>query len=163
MSDERVVIEQSDRATFLTNPEARTYTKRSRIIAVQQTQPFTVMTDRGPMTGEPGDWLVTNHPADDPDSDIWSISADRMSRTYEQVDELDEDVPRSVPRQDPPNLIGNPDMGRGLDGPDPGPAFDPDPVIVHKTGDQHTYTGLVCEVCGQKGLITVSIEPQVSQ
>jgi len=33
-------------------------------------------------------------------------------------------------------------------------------VGVHKPGEQHTYTGLICEVCGVKGQVRVSIVPE---
>ena len=61
------------------------FRKRSRIVALQLRLAGTVETDRGPMTFEPGDWLVTNHPEDDPGSDLWSVSAARMASTYERV------------------------------------------------------------------------------
>jgi hypothetical protein len=99
--DEQVTYEQADRVTLRTNPAARTYVKRARIIAIQQVHPFKVHTDRGIMTGEPGDWLVTNHPDDDPDSDVWSISDERMQGTYVLATD---DVPRTVPLQDPPEV-----------------------------------------------------------
>lgn len=71
--------------SVLEHPGARPFRKRARILAVQINYPFTVETDRGLMTGEPGDWLVTNHPDDDPHSDLWSISDARMKATYEEV------------------------------------------------------------------------------
>lgn len=57
--------------------------KRSRILALEAQMPFTVETDRGVMRGEAGDWLVTNHPDDDPGSDLWTISRERFENTYE--------------------------------------------------------------------------------
>jgi len=78
---------QDDRQGLLDNPAARTFRKTARIIAVQMLKPFVVMTDRGPMTGQPGDWLVTNHPDDDPGSDLWTISEERMLSTYEDYTE----------------------------------------------------------------------------
>jgi len=30
----------------------------------------------------------------------------------------------------------------------------------HEPGESHRYTGLVCQVCGVRGMVTVSIEPQ---
>jgi len=61
------------------------FLKVARILAVQITVPFIVQTDRGPMKGEPGDWLVTNHPEDDSGSDIWCISDERMRATYRRA------------------------------------------------------------------------------
>lgn len=72
----------------LEDAEGGVFRKASRIIAVQQTEPFTVETDRGPMTGQAGDWLVTNHPEDDAGSDLWTISAERMSGTYVEEPEI---------------------------------------------------------------------------
>lgn len=66
-----------------------TFRKKSRIIAAQvgaadgSGSDWTVETDRGVMEAKSGDWLVTNHPDDDPGSDIWSISDERMRSTYE--------------------------------------------------------------------------------
>jgi hypothetical protein len=76
------VYTQRDREVLFTSTDARTFTKRSRIVAEQQTTDFTVETDRGVMEGKAGDWLVTNHPDDDPESDLWSISDERMRNTY---------------------------------------------------------------------------------
>lgn len=78
-------ISQSDREALIANPGRRAYRKVARIIAVKMTQPFEVETDRGWMTGVPGDYLVTNHPSDDVGSDLWTISAERMLATYEEV------------------------------------------------------------------------------
>lgn len=75
---------QEDRDELLANPAAQAFRKRARILAIQMEDDFTVETDRGVMTGVAGDWLVTNHPEDDPGSDLWSISADRMAQTYEE-------------------------------------------------------------------------------
>lgn len=57
--------------------------KAARILAIRIDHPFEVETDRGLMQAQAGDWLVTNHPDDDPESDIWSISHERFSNTYE--------------------------------------------------------------------------------
>lgn len=62
-----------------------TFRKRARILAERMAVEFEVETDRGPMRGHPGDWLATNHPDDDPGSDLWTISAERMESTYEPV------------------------------------------------------------------------------
>jgi len=89
VSNEKVpqkVYTQKDRATLLADVRATSHRKTARIIAVQQDQAFIVYTDRGPMTGMAGDWLVTNHPGDDPGSDLWTISAERMATTYEPAD-----------------------------------------------------------------------------
>lgn len=67
---------------ILEDPRALTYRKQARIVAVRMSVPFIVHTDRGPMRGNPGDYLVTNHPDDDPGSDLWTISAARMASTY---------------------------------------------------------------------------------
>lgn len=69
------------------DPEARSFRKRARILAVPMDEDFVVVTDRGPMNGVAGDWLATNHPDDDPGSDVWSISAERMANTYEEEHE----------------------------------------------------------------------------
>ena len=78
-------IKQADRVSLLENVH-QTFRKKARIIAFQMTEPFTVETDRGVMVGQSGDWLVTNDPRDDPGSDLWTISAERMANTYEMVD-----------------------------------------------------------------------------
>lgn len=75
---------QADREALLVRyPDARPYRKRSRILARRIFEDFTVETDRGVMQGRAGDWLVTNHPDDDAESDLWSISDERMCSTYE--------------------------------------------------------------------------------
>lgn len=81
-------IKQSDREALLRGDfgQIKTLRKRARIIAVRMDRPFTVETDRGIMTGVPGDFLVTNHPDDDPESDLWTISAERKHMTYESVE-----------------------------------------------------------------------------
>lgn len=86
MSSERVThVTQGDRGIILTAPGARAYRKTARIVAIRMRVAFTVETDRGLMEGHPGDYLVTNHPDDDPGSDIWVISRERMSSTYDEV------------------------------------------------------------------------------
>lgn len=62
------------------------FRKKARIVGVQAGADFTVETDRGVMEGKAGDWLVTNHPDDDPGSDLWSISDERMKATYEPAE-----------------------------------------------------------------------------
>ena len=74
-----------DRDWMIADPNTDTFRKTARIVAVHMDVPFTVETDRGTMTGAPGDWLVTNHPDDDPGSDVWSISDARMRATYGRV------------------------------------------------------------------------------
>lgn len=59
--------------------------KTARILAISIPEDFIVETDRGDMEGKPGDWLVTNHPDDDPGADVWSISDERFQATYELV------------------------------------------------------------------------------
>jgi hypothetical protein len=74
------------RERVLIDREGEVFGKRARICAVTVPVPFIVHTDRGPMTGLAGDWLVTNHPADDPGSDIWTISDERLQATYFLID-----------------------------------------------------------------------------
>lgn len=84
----RVLFDSSDRdvlALYATTGQARVIRKRARAIAVKMDFPFSVVTSQGTMAGEPGDWLVTNHPDDDPGSDIWPVSAERMAATYEDA------------------------------------------------------------------------------
>lgn len=76
-------VEQDNHLGRERTTKAGTFRKTARIVAVQMDAPFTVETDRGPMTAVAGDWLVTNHPDDDSGSDVWSISDERMSATYE--------------------------------------------------------------------------------
>lgn len=81
----KLIIEQADREALIKNPARRSYRKTARIIAVEMQQDFEVETDRGVMKGVAGDYLVTNHPADDTSSDLWTISRERMFATYEEV------------------------------------------------------------------------------
>ena len=83
---EQEVIKQGNHARILDDESNAVYRKTSRIVAVQMDKTFIVYTDRGPMTGQPGDWLAMNHPDDDPESDIWTISDERMRSTYEPVE-----------------------------------------------------------------------------
>ena len=82
---EKLHFSQAARQDLIVDPVAEAFKKKSRILAIMISEPFTVETDRGIMTGEAGDYLVTNHPDDDPGSDLWSISAERMNSTYERV------------------------------------------------------------------------------
>ena len=75
---------QKDRAGLLAVGEP--YHKTARIVAMPISEPFAVQTEHGIMTGEAGDYLATNHPADDPGSDIWPISAARMAATYQRLE-----------------------------------------------------------------------------
>ncbi len=75
---------QADRPDVTRFGEA--YRKKARVLAIRMDAPFVVETDRGLMKGAAGDWLVTNHPDDDPGSDLWSISAERMAATYEPAE-----------------------------------------------------------------------------
>jgi len=84
---EQAVYKQGDRSALLADPTATAWKKTARILAVQQDKPFIVYTDRGPMTGAAGDWLVTNHPDDDPGSDLWTVSDERMRSTYVTADD----------------------------------------------------------------------------
>lgn len=70
------------RRRVLAEGQGAVMSKRARIVAVTVPHAFIVHTDRGPMEGAPGDWLVANHPDDDPGSDIWTISDERMQATY---------------------------------------------------------------------------------
>lgn len=74
-----------DRPLVLDTLRRQNFRKTARIAAVKMFSPFVVKTDRGPMRGVAGDWLVTNHPDDDPGSDLWTISDERMRATYEEV------------------------------------------------------------------------------
>ena len=62
-----------------------TFRKRARLIALRMEAPFEVETDQGLISGKAGDWLAMNHPDDDPGSDVWVVSAERMAATYEPV------------------------------------------------------------------------------
>jgi hypothetical protein len=77
---------QADRPLLLASDDIRAFRKTARIVAIQMTEHFSVRTDRGPMEGSAGDWLVTNHPDDDPGSDLWTISDERMKATYEPAE-----------------------------------------------------------------------------
>lgn len=63
-----------------------TYRKTARIIATEIPHQFEVETDQGVIRGDAGDFLATNHPDDDPGSDVWPISAERMAATYRRVE-----------------------------------------------------------------------------
>lgn len=78
-------FDQGFRDVLLRSVAAREYRKTARIVALQIEAPFTVETDRGVMAGQAGDWLATNHPDDDPGSDLWAISDERMRATYAPV------------------------------------------------------------------------------
>lgn len=86
---------QDHRERFLAGglgPEAyplAIFRKRARIVARQIPWDFVVETDRGPMVGHAGDYLVTNHPDDDSGSDLWTISRERLEATYELVDTIE--------------------------------------------------------------------------
>lgn len=58
-------------------------------------------------------------------------------------------------------LSASPDDGannaRRESGSMPAPAADPSP---HEPGDPHRYGPIECQVCGQRGQINISIEPQ---
>jgi hypothetical protein len=75
------------RERVLNAHQGEVFGKKARIVAVTVPYPFIVHTDRGPMQGHAGDWLVANHPADDPRSDIWTISDERMQATYILIDQ----------------------------------------------------------------------------
>jgi hypothetical protein len=60
----------------------QTVKKRARTIVVKMDQAFSVQTEHGTIAGERGDYLATNHPDDDPTSDVWPVSAERFNATY---------------------------------------------------------------------------------
>lgn len=80
------IIEQEDRWAVLQHPVRRSFRKTARILAIPMDKPFSVRTEHGVMRGEAGDWLATNHPDDDPGSDLWLISNARMKATYQEVE-----------------------------------------------------------------------------
>ena len=82
---QRKVYGPQDRADLVSHQDGKVMRKSARIVAVQMHEPFIVHTAHGSMSGEPGDWLVTNHPRDDESSDVWVVSAERMKASY--VDE----------------------------------------------------------------------------
>lgn len=65
-----------------------TFRKRARVLAVRMTRPFSVHTEHGRISGAPGDWLVTNHPDDDPAGDAWPVSAARFAASYVADEEV---------------------------------------------------------------------------
>lgn len=78
---------QRDRnAKLIESPESSVYRKRARVIARRIERPFAVETAHGILHAESGDWLATNHDDDDPSSDIWPISDERMRATYEEAE-----------------------------------------------------------------------------
>ncbi len=91
----RAHYHQSDRRFLYLDAFGRPYPslvfarKKARILAFIAEVPFVVETDRGPMTGEAGDYIVTNHPDDDPGSDLWTISRERFESTYEVLSDGD--------------------------------------------------------------------------
>lgn len=84
--DDLQIFTSLDRASALTDhPDSRVVQKRSRTVVRQINVPFKVGTEHGFMSGEAGDYLATNHPDDDPSSDVWPISAARFAATYEEI------------------------------------------------------------------------------
>lgn len=77
---------QADRQILTTHPAVVSARKSARVLAIRLPYPFEVVTDRGLMTAQAGDWLVTNHPDDDVTSDLWSVSNDRFEATYKVTD-----------------------------------------------------------------------------
>lgn len=65
--------------------EGAPFRKVVGIRAVQMEVPFSVETSQGLVTGKKGDWLATND-GDDPTSDVWVISAERMAASYAPAD-----------------------------------------------------------------------------
>lgn len=84
--DAAILYSPNYREQLIASADARAFRKKARILAVQVDVAFVVETDRGPMRGRGGDWLVTNHPDDDPGSDLWTISDERMQATYEPAE-----------------------------------------------------------------------------
>jgi hypothetical protein len=78
-------VSQIERSEILTDPRRHTFKKRTRIVALLMLGPFVVETEHGPVSGNAGDWLATNHPDDDPGSDIWPISDKRLRATYTEL------------------------------------------------------------------------------
>lgn len=76
----------ADRAAIIGNRRAVVAMKAARLVAVRQIDPFVVETAQGTMRGEAGDFLATNHPSDDPGSDVWPVSAERFHATYVPAD-----------------------------------------------------------------------------
>ena len=77
------LITQEYRLKLVARTDGKVYRKRARIVAVRMDEDFLVETEHGVMAGEAGDFLATNHPDDDPGSDVWPVSAARMAITYE--------------------------------------------------------------------------------
>lgn len=75
-----------DRADLLTHPTGFIAHKTARVVAIKLGHAFTVDTAHGQMVASPGDYLVTNHPDDDPSSDVWPVEAERFERTYQRHD-----------------------------------------------------------------------------
>lgn len=61
------------------------FRKTARLLAVRMPGAFEVETEHGRIGGEPGDWIATNHPDDDASSDVWPISNERLSQSYEVI------------------------------------------------------------------------------
>lgn len=75
-----------DALSSLNDPAAIVAQKTARVIARTILAPFVVDTEHGQMLANAGDYLVTNHPDDDPSSDVWPVSAERFSRSYKEVE-----------------------------------------------------------------------------
>lgn len=82
---QRKVYGPHNRADLVSHADGKVMRKQARVVALRINEPFVVHTEHGSMTGEAGDWLVTNHPRDDESSDVWVVSAERMKASY--VDE----------------------------------------------------------------------------
>lgn len=67
-------------------PEAIVARKTARVIARKISTPFVVDTDHGQLVANVGDYLVTNHPEDDPSSDVWPVSAERFAASYVEIE-----------------------------------------------------------------------------
>jgi len=93
-ADETVTLSKPEaRDTILTDPEHRTLRKSARILAIESHRSFVVATEQGVVAGSPGDWLVMNHPDDDPGGDAWPVSAERFEATYVDEEDIKTDTP----------------------------------------------------------------------
>lgn len=80
------VFTRNVREQLLSHPRAKVARKRSRTVVVKIDSPFTVDTEHGNVIANAGDYLATNHPDDDPSSDVWPVSAERFNRSYKEIE-----------------------------------------------------------------------------
>lgn len=81
-----VTFGPASRASLVEHPDARFVRKKARTVVRQIDSDFVVHTSQGIVFGRAGDWLATNHPDDDPSSDVWPISNERFVQSYEGLD-----------------------------------------------------------------------------